>query len=130
MSRTDARKGFTLIEVLVALVIAMIVFIGLSETGLVVLEANVRDSIRDGAVQLAGERMEDARSLPAASLPSGDITDNVSRTIRNLSVTYSVTRNVANITTDNTSKRVVVNVAWTRNAKNSSHTITTIVRSH
>lgn len=129
MSRSDARKGFTLIEVLVALVIAMIVFVGLSETGLVVLEANIRDSIRDGAVQLAGEWMEDARALPIDSMPAGTVSaDNVLK-IRNLNVTYTVTRAVTNLGLDNTSKQVTVTVAWTRNAKSDSHSITTIVGS-
>ena len=60
--------GMTLIEVLVALAIVFIVFLGMSSAGLVVLDQNIRNSQRDEAVSVAEMEMQDARNIPFATV--------------------------------------------------------------
>src|SRR5512139_2594872 len=67
--------GLTLIEVLVSLVIVFIVFIGISGSGLLVLEENIKNSLRDEAVSVAEMAVQEARRLAFTSL----VSDNAAR---------------------------------------------------
>lgn len=120
--------GMTLVEVLVALAIVFIVFMGLSGAGLIVLNENIKNSQRDEAVSVAEGEIQNVRNLPFAS-----ITDNTShafKQIRGLTTDYTVSRTVTNLDTDN--KQVTVGVGWKRIEngveKPYSHQIITIVR--
>lgn len=122
-------SGMTLIEVLVALAISFVIFIGLSTTGVFVLNENIKNTMRDEAVGVAEMAVEAARNTffdNLASLPA----DNVVRQIRGIAVPYSVTRTVTNLDTDN--RQVLINVAWTRTddrgTRSYSHQVQTIVR--
>ena len=128
--------GMTLIEVLVALAIVFIVFLGMSSAGLVVLDQNIRNSQRDEAVSVAEMEMQEARNIPFATIAN----DNhiVYRQIRGLNVGYTVARTVANPNgttpaTDPKNRRVTINVTWSRIVNNQTrtynHTVLTIVRS-
>lgn len=68
--------GMTLVEVLVAMAIVFIVFLGLSSGGIVVLDQNIKNSQRDEAVSVAEMWMEKVRNTPFIDLTSA--TDNVS----------------------------------------------------
>lgn len=128
--------GMTLVEVLVALAIVFIVFLGMSSAGLVVLDQNIRNSQRDEAVSVAEMEMQEARNIPFATIAN----DNhiVYRQIRGLNVGYTVARTVANPNgttpaTDPNNRRVTINVTWSRIVNNQTrtynHTVLTIVRS-
>jgi type II secretory pathway pseudopilin PulG len=125
----------TLIEVLVAMAIVFIVFMGMSSAGLVVLDQNIRNSQRDEAVSVAEMEMQEARNIPFATIAN----DNhiVYRQIRGLNVGYTVARTVANPNgttpaTDPNNRRVTINVTWSRIVNNQTrtynHTVLTIVR--
>ena len=127
------KAGMTLIEVVIAIAITFIVFLGLSGAGIFVLNENIKNSMRDEAVSVAGMEMEQTRSTPFDTLYSAAGTqdiDNVARQIRGLTVTYGVTRTVTVIDLNNL--QVSINVAWTRienrQPKSYSDTIATIVR--
>ena len=127
--------GMTLVEVLVAMAIVFIVFLGMSSAGLVVLDQNIKNSQRDEAVSVAEMEMEDARNIPFATIAN----DNhiATRKIRGLDVAYSVVRTVANPNgttpaTDPNNRRVTISVTWNRIENNQTrtynHTVLTIVR--
>ena len=128
--------GMTLVEVLVAMAIVFIVFLGMSSAGLVVLDQNIKNSQRDEAVSVAEMEMEDVRNIPFATIAN----DNhiVTRKIRGLNVAYNVVRTVANPdgttpATDPNNRRVTINVTWNRienqQTRTYNHTVLTIVRS-
>jgi type II secretory pathway pseudopilin PulG len=119
----------TLVEVLVSLVIVFIVFLGLSASGLVVLDENIKNELRDEAVSVADQAVQDARRTlfdNLATLPA----DNVLRQVRNVNRPFTVTRTVTNLDGDN--RQVTINVAWTRieggQTRSYSHQVVTIAR--
>jgi Tfp pilus assembly protein PilV len=125
----------TLVEVIVAMAIVFIVFLGMSSAGLVVLDQNIKNSQRDEAVSVAETEMEDVRSIPFAAIANDNHV--VYRQIRGMNVGYSVARTVANPNgttpaTDPNNRRVTVSVTWNRienqQTKTYNHTILTIVR--
>jgi len=129
------EKGLTLLETVVALAIVFIVFLGLAEAGLLVLEFNINNSIRDEGVRVTEMEMAQVRNTAFAALPSGaTIRPAVSRQVRGLTVSYSPAWNITQLNADNL--QVAINVTWTRNAwtpsgrkmRNYSHQVTTIVR--
>jgi len=127
--------GMTLIEVLVALAIVFIVFLGMSSGGLVVLDQNIKNSQRDEAVSVAEMEMEQARNTPFSTLQSAPDNvsvsiDNVTRKIRGLNVNYGVWRTVKHLDVNNL--QVSIRVRWDRIenqlTRSYDHTVLTIVR--
>jgi type II secretory pathway pseudopilin PulG len=119
----------TLVEVLVSLVIVFIIFLGLSGSGLVVLNENIKNEMRDEAVSVADNAVQAARRTSfdnLVTLPA----DNVLRLVRNVNRPFTVTQTVTSLDGDN--RQVTVNVGWTRleNAqiRSYSHQVATIVR--
>ena len=119
------KRGLTLIEVLVSLVIVFIVFIGLSSSGLLVLEENIKNSLRDEAVSVADREIQHARNLPLDNVVSGT-RNPMNYPIRGLVVTYTPTWTVAVL--DVSTRQLTVRVDWSRRGRSYSHQIGTIVR--
>jgi type IV pilus assembly protein PilV len=124
----------TLVEVLVALAIVFIIFLGLSDAGLVVLNENIKNSMRDEAVSVAELEMQQVRNIPFSNINSIDnTTHSVTRQIRGFTADYTVRRTVANPdnstpATDPTNRQVTINVGWTRHQKSYAHQLVTIAR--
>jgi prepilin-type N-terminal cleavage/methylation domain-containing protein len=120
------KEGLTLIEVMIALVVLLLVFLALMQTALVSIDSNMINVLRDEAVNIAEERMNNARNAPfdtLASLPAAP----VSRNIRNVSnFQYSVVRTVSALNID--SRQVVITVSWNWKARPYVHTISSILR--
>ena len=96
----------TLVEVLVAMAIVFIVFLGMSSAGLVVLDQNIKNSQRDEAVSVAEMEMQQMRNTPfnVLALATDNVSvsiDNVSRRIRGLNVNYGVWRTVNHLDFNN-----------------------------
>jgi type II secretory pathway pseudopilin PulG len=121
----------TLVEVLVALAIVFIIFLGLSGAGLIVLNENIKNSQRDEAVSVAETAIQNVRNLSFDNVLNDNVV--VPRQIRGLTTNYTVTRTVTNPDgstplTDPSNRLVTVDVGWTRQQKSYSHRIITIVR--
>ena len=122
--------GMTLVEVLVAMAIVFIIFLGMSSAGLVVLDQNIKNSQRDEAVSIAEMEMEQVRNTPFDNILSDSVPRHVDRKIRGLTMDYTVNRTVLLLNAQN--KQVINNVSWTRWENNAqkvySHEVMTIVR--
>jgi len=125
----------TLVEVIVAMAIVFIVFLGMSSAGLVVLDQNIKNSQRDEAVSVAEMEMQQARNIPFATI--ADNTHTVNRRIRGMNVGYTVARTVTNPNgttpaNDPNNRLVTINVTWNRienqQTRSYNHTVLTIVR--
>ena len=127
--------GMSLVEVLVAMAIVFIVFLGMSSAGLVVLDQNIKNSQRDEAMSVAEMEMQEVRNTPFSvlTLAPDNVSvsiDNVSRQIRRLNVNYGVWRTVNHLDVNNL--QVSIRVTWNRienhQTKSYDHTVITIVR--
>ena len=127
--------GMTLVEVLVAMAIVFIVFLGMSSAGLVVLDQNIKNSQRDEAVSVAEMEMQQVRNTPFTVLTSAPdnvavLIDNVLRPIRGLNPYYGVWRTVNHLDVNNL--EVAIRVTWNRienqQTRSYNHTVLTIVR--
>jgi len=127
--------GMTLVEILVAMAIVFIVFLGMSSAGLVVLDQNIKNSQRDEAVGVAEMEMQRVRNTPfnVLSLATDNVSvpiDNVSRQIRGLNVNYGVWRTVNHLNVNNL--QIAIRVTWNRienhQTRSYDHTVLTIVR--
>jgi prepilin-type N-terminal cleavage/methylation domain-containing protein len=126
------KKGFTLVEVMIALVVMLIVFLALMQTALVGIDSNMINILRDEAVSIAEMRMNEARNQPFDSLVT-TLPETVSRNFRNITnFRYTVTRTVTSRGTDN--KQIDITIRWewkektVANGNPYTHSISTILR--
>ncbi len=149
------KEGMTLIEVTIALLILLIVFLALMQTALVSIGYNMNNVLRDEAVSIADMRMDDARSLAYTQTVDNLLSDSVPMVHGDGTVVAAsecppgfvggtsgvfVERNLKNIqkfpfctfravnALDNQTKQVTISVWWTWKGENFNHTFTTIVR--
>jgi len=120
----------TLVEVVIALTVLLIVLLALMQTALVSIDANMINVLRDEAVSMAEEQMNEARNIPfdgLAALPPAPVTRNI-RNIQNYP--YTVTRTINPAGPD--AMQVGITVTWEWKEKTGAnaytHTISTIVR--
>jgi prepilin-type N-terminal cleavage/methylation domain-containing protein len=128
------KRGTTLIEIMVSLVILLVVSLAVMRMGLVSMSENVKNSMRDEAVNVAEMRLSQLRNLQFTSsstdinlnatngTPDGSIT----RKVRSAAITYSLTRIINDI--DANTKLVTVQVAWQYKLVNYSHSLTIILK--
>lgn len=126
------KKGLTLIEVMIALVVLLLVSLALMQTAIVSIDANTRNASRDEAVKIAEELMDQARSLPFDDFDQNGAIDpdpltmngTVIRQIRNTTISYTTTTVVDTFNQDN--KEIDITVSWTWAGQLSNHRISTI----
>jgi len=136
MSAILNKRGVSLVEVLIALVISLLVFLAVMQTAIVGIDANMRNVLRDEAVNIAEMRLREARSVPFAALETGNavVVDVVNRDVRKINnFQFTVNTRVDEIdgdqdtdTDDGDIRRAVVTVNWQWKGQNFRHTATTI----
>jgi len=138
------NKGISLVEVMIALVILLLVFLALMQTALLSIEANMTNILRDEAVNIAEMRMDEARNTAFDSLASNSValpagvdcpaafTDGstsgqqIQRNIRNVSNKDFCTRLAVSGSGD--TRQVNVEVRWNWKGNPYTHRISSIVR--
>ena len=93
--------GMTLVEVLVAMAIVFIIFLGMSSGGLVVLDENIKNTQRDEAVSVAEMEMQKVRNRHSSAAASTTTGRRKSRQIRGLTMDYAVGRTVSRLDVTN-----------------------------
>lgn len=133
MRWTTALKGnagLTLVEVLVAMAIVFVIFLGITNAGLVVLDQNVKNWQRDEAVAVADNVIQLVRRTDLTSIASIPSPSFVNRQVRGMDQRYTVT--ITDNVIDINNHSVTVNVAWNRieygRSKQYNHSVMTIVR--
>ncbi len=110
--------GFTLVEVLVAMVITLVALMGLLQSVQIVNETNLRNQMREEAVRLGGKQMNDLMSASYGSPSTQDMFANYSvrSSLRGLTNKYYIQTVRQPITGTSTtpanSKLAVVTVHW------------------
>lgn len=125
------QNGLTLVEVMIALLIFLLVFMALMQTTLVCIDQNLRNVLRDEAVQIAAQRLngklrDDSNNeyLGLRTISFSDLQGmatgawtspiTVSRNFRDLTKPFVVTSRVTNLPTDpgTTTIQIEVAVGW------------------
>lgn len=137
------RKGVGLVEVMVALVVLLLVFLALMQTALLSIDANMKNVLRDEAVSIAEQRLNEARTLPAASLvsdagalPAGAdcpgtfvVGTRVQRTLRNIiNKDFCTNRTVTTLGAAGDVRQVNIQVIWNWKGEAFNHSLITLVR--
>jgi len=126
---SNSNRGFTLIEMMVAMAIILLALLGLVQAAFLSIDINLQNLIRDEAVRLAEEQMNMLKSLPISdtAYPSGlGATNNqalppVTRNFGTFPANYAVYLTINNLTTDHSRKSIQVYVGW--NFKSQSPTL-------
>ena len=123
------NRGFTLVEVLVAIVILFISMMAVLHALGLSVEHNMKNIIMDEAVRISEQRMNELRNEPITSLASSTSLTQITivRGIRNTSITYTVNWIVENLSAD--SRAIQVLVQWRWKNIDHQHTATSIVSS-
>jgi len=119
-SRSTALGGFTLIEMMVAVLLIGVGLMGLAAMSTTVTRANVQSSALTTASALAQQRVEQLRTDPYAAIASGNDALTVD------GVTYNRSWNVSVNVPDQGLKTVDVTVSWTSRGKTHSTMLSTI----
>lgn len=134
------KKGLTLIEVMVALVILLIVFLAMMQTIAVAININVKNALRDEAVKIADERVNALKNLSFennANLNAtggsfiNDVDPNtgtniITRSFRNFDMPFTSTKRITDINADN--KRIELTVTWTWRNETLSHGVLLVLK--
>lgn len=124
-------RGSSIIEVLVALVLTSIIFAGLVQSSLVSMNMNMKNLLRDEAISIAEDRVNEAKNLAFDALATED--EDYKRTIRGGNAD-SFIFNVQTIViphpgpTNPSNKQIDITVRWTWKGNTYQHAISTLVR--
>ncbi|MEK6775544.1 MAG: prepilin-type N-terminal cleavage/methylation domain-containing protein [bacterium] len=124
------KKGFTLIEIMVSLVVLLVVFLGLMQGALVAIDSSMRNILREEAISIAQTTMYQERNIAFANLvpvPASPATQ-VSRNFRNIQG-FNYNPAIAVTPLDTTHSRVVVTVSWNWKGQAYSHVETALADS-
>jgi type IV pilus assembly protein PilV len=121
----SASKGFTLVEVLMAMLIMAVGLLGLLQSVNVAYEHNARNKLREEAVLVAEEQMNDFRRMGFDSITANAVS-NVRRAIVGRFRNFSVTRQYQTIPIGGDSKKLTVAVDWRFKNVKTEHVIYTM----
>jgi len=125
------KNGFTLLELLVAMLILMIGLLGMLNAINLAIAAGVRNEMRNQAVAIGEEKMAQKKGLPydAISTPTQQ-SEKVSSAYRSSFVNYSVAYRVEEIppgALNPDTKRINIGVRWRYKGNNYEHVVSSIV---
>ena len=142
------KKGMTLVEVMIAMLLSLVIFLALMQTSLISIDQNMRSSLRDEAVRIAEMRMDQTRNIlftattdnltgssdtgslagqgcPAVFTPTTGVI--VNRPVRNIqNFTFCTNRAVTTAATD--LRQVVITVGWTWKGQGYTHAVSSAIR--
>jgi len=121
------KKGISLIEVMISLVILMFVSLAVMRMALVGMSTNLQNSMRDEAVNVVDLRMNELRDTAFDVISEGTVTGaDIPRDFRAARVNYKPTQQVHSISAN--TKQITMSVDWTYKGTNYTHSVSTIVR--
>jgi len=139
MNAIQGRKGFTIIEILVALTILAVVLLGLYYSLIVSYKYSVANILRDEAIKIAQGEMERVRTMPFDNVtqnqlnPPGLSSCNtlypsgfIERQVRSQKFKFGEYFQVSDISQN--LKQVTLTVCWKYRGKDHRYTVESIIR--
>lgn len=120
------RAGFTLVEMMMAMLVLTVGLLGLLQSIQVAYQHNSRNRVREEAVLLAEEQMNDLRSN-ASLYPSFSVIT-ASRLIGGVEKKFTVVKESQQIGSDTGTNRLAVSVRWAFKNITTRHDIYTFKR--
>ena len=95
-------KGFTLVELMIAMIILLFVSLAMMQTALVTMSATTKNSLRDEGVKLASETLNRLRHESIVNMDDkfDGTTGTVEKQIRNFNAEYTVINSITEIEKD------------------------------
>jgi type IV pilus assembly protein PilV len=131
-------KGLTLVEVMIAMVILLIVFMGLVQASLVSINSNTRNVLRDEAVRITSDELTRIRASAYDDMDRSATADsdplnfnrNTARTFRNMNIPYTVAITIcaASCGLDAEHKQITITTTWAWQGETFTHQIMTTRR--
>jgi prepilin-type N-terminal cleavage/methylation domain-containing protein len=133
MPNKICERGVSLVEVMIALIVLLIVFMGLVQASLVTIQSNMKNVIRDEAVQVTSQRMTDLKAL---SFDDGLLNDTggafvedveENRDIRNVAgFPFTIERFVEDLDADGDRKQILLRTTWDWQGETYTHSISSL----
>jgi prepilin-type N-terminal cleavage/methylation domain-containing protein len=126
MKRYSNKKGFTLIELMVAMAILFISMTAILDFIVQYHRINLENTMRNEAIRIAEARIENLRNTNFSAITAGaEPAPGIQRIIRNLTVNYLVEWTVSPLSGNSTA--VQVKVTWSFKGINHRHDASTII---
>jgi type IV pilus assembly protein PilV len=122
------KRGMTLIEIMISLLLLAIVAVALMQSSILVINNNIKNERRDEAVTGAEERMNESRNTPFANLSSLPATTTIYRNVRAV-INFPFTASLVTTPVSSTSTQVSTSVTWTYRGTSYNHSVSTVLRS-
>ncbi|TAL22785.1 MAG: prepilin-type N-terminal cleavage/methylation domain-containing protein [Nitrospirae bacterium] len=135
------KKGMTLVEVMIAMLLSLIIFLALMQTSLISINQNMTNNLRDEAGRIADLRMSFLKNLPfdnaslnespdtsspADGIPDLEADTTTSRQIRNFNITFTSFKKIDAIGTD--IKEITIEVRWRWKNQDFTRSFTSVLK--
>ncbi len=130
------KKGLTLVEVMIALVVLLFVSLAMMQTALVSIDSNMKNLIRAEAVAMGEKIINDMRNLTynstttdaalAATSWASVSPSPETRTVRTAAISFTKEKKIINHGTEN--KEVYVRITWSWKGQSSNAVFGTVLR--
>jgi len=125
LENAKSNNGFSLIELLVAMVIIGISIIGLMEMSAVVMNNNLKNEIRNTAIEILSNHVSDLSSKPYDNVPVGVLTKVETEAIRNYKEQFTIVDNITLLSSGY--KNIASKISWNYRNKSYNYTTNTVV---
>ena len=125
LENAKSNRGFSLIELLVAMVIIGVSVMGLMEMSTVVMDNNLKNEIRNTAVEILSDHVNDLSNRPYNNVPVGVLTQVEIKTIRNFYERFTIVDNITVFSSGY--KNIASKISWNYRNINYNYTTDTVV---